>query len=121
MDKMDPKIGIEYVEEAVVVTLLLRKILEQADIQALQDSIMPLIEQKPAIRLVIDFSKVEFLSSSVLGLLIKISKKIYETAGELRLCCINAKIDEIFKITRLDRVFQISPDKDSAIWSLKTP
>ena len=119
MDTIDPKIKVEYVEDVVVVTLLLEKILEQGDIQAMQDSIMPLIEENPAIKLVIDFSNVEFLSSSVLGLLIKISKKVYEKAGELRLCSISAKIDEIFKITRLDKVFQISPDKDHAIWSLK--
>ena len=119
MDKTDPKIKVEYIEDAVVVTLLMEKILEQDDIQTMQNSIIPLIEENPAIKLVIDFSNVEFLSSSVLGLLIKISKKIYETAGELRLCGISAKIDEIFKITRLDKVFQISPDKDNAIWSLK--
>jgi anti-sigma B factor antagonist len=119
MDAVDPKINVEYVEDAVVVTLLLEKILEQGDIQAMQDSIMPLIGENPAIKLVIDFSNVEFLSSSVLGLLIKISKKVYETAGELRLCSISTKINEICKITRLDKVFQISPDKDSAIWSLK--
>ena len=107
MDAIDPKIKVEYVKEAVVVTLLLKKILEQGDIQAMQDSIMPLIDENQGIKLVIDFSNVEFLSSSVLGLLIKISKKVYEKAGELRLCSISAKIDEIFKITRLDKVFEI--------------
>jgi anti-sigma B factor antagonist len=119
MDAIDPKIKVEHIEDVVVVTLLLEKILEQSDIQAMQDSIMPLIEENQGIKLVIDFSNVEFLSSSVLGLLIKISKKVYETAGELRLCSISDKINEIFKITRLDKVFQISPDKDNAIWSLK--
>lgn len=119
MDKMDSKVSVDSVGNAVVVTLLLEKILEQGDIQSMQDSIMPLIEQTPAINMVIDFAKVEFLSSSVLGLLIRVSKKIYETGGELRLCSINLKIEEIFKITRLDKVFQISPDKDSALWSLK--
>ena len=47
MDKIDPKIKVEYVEDAVVVTLLLEKILEQGDIQAMQESIMPL-EHHPA-------------------------------------------------------------------------
>ena len=119
MNQINPKIGVEYVDNAVVVTLLLEKILEQSDIQVIQDSIMPLIDEKPGVNLVIDFSDVRFLSSSVLGLLIRISKKIYETAGQLRLCSIDAKINEIFKITRLDKVFQILPDKESAISDLK--
>jgi anti-sigma B factor antagonist len=119
MDQMEPKISVDSVGSVVVVTLLLEKILEQSDILALQNSIMPLIEKEPAIKLVIDFSKVEFLSSSVLGLLIRISKNIYEAGGKLRLCCISPKIEEIFKITRLDKVFQISTDKDTALLSLE--
>ena len=119
MDKINPKIGVEYVDDVVVVTLLIKKILVQSDIQMLQDSIMPLVEEGAGVKLVLDFTEVEFLSSSVLGLLIRISKKIYETGGELRLCSIDAKINEIFKITRLDKVFQILPDKDAAISDLK--
>lgn len=119
MDKINPKIGVEYVDDVVVITLLLEKILEQSDIQDLQDSIMPLVDQKPSVNMVIDFANVRFLSSSVLGLLIRISKRIYETAGELRLSTIDPKINEIFKITRLDKVFQILPDIDAAISDLK--
>jgi anti-sigma B factor antagonist len=119
MSEINPKIGVEYIDNTVVATLLLEKILEQSDIQVIQDSIMPLIDEKSGVNLVIDFSDVRFLSSSVLGLLIRISKKIYETAGQLRLCSIDAKINEIFKITRLDKVFQILPDKESAISDLK--
>jgi len=119
MDNITPKIGVEYVDNVVVATLLLEKILEQSDIQVIQESIMPLIEKKAGIDLVIDFSNVKFLSSSVLGLLIRISKKIYETGGQLRLCSIDAKINEIFKITRLDKVFQILPDVKSAVSDLK--
>ena len=116
---ISPKIGVEYVDDVAVVTFLDEKILEQEQIQAISDSVFPLIENKPGVNLILDFSNVKFLSSSVLGMLIRISKKIYETAGQLCLCCITQKIDEIFTITRLDQVFQIMPDRDSAIASMK--
>jgi len=119
MDKMSPKIAVEYTQNATVTTLTDEKILEQADIQALEDSIMPLIESADRINLVIDFSNVKFLTSAVLGLLIRISKKVYESQGRLKLCAIDAKILEIFKITRLDRVFDISPDRYDALQGLK--
>ena len=117
MSNIVPKISVEYVEEIVIVALLEEKILDQIQIQALHDSIFPVIDQHERINLVLDFSNVKFLSSSVLGLLIRISKKVYETAGQLCLCCIDKKIDEIFKITRLDQVFTIMPDRESAIAS----
>ena len=63
----------------------------------------------------LDFGNVRFLSSAVLGLLIRISKRVYEQDGRLRLCSINPKIYEVFKITRLTKTFDIYKDVESAI------
>ena len=115
MDQMNPKISVDYTENAVVATLADEKILEQADIEALEASIMPLVEQVGKINLVISFANVKFLTSAVLGLLIRVSKKIYESDGQLKLCNIEPKILEIFRITRLDKVFDIYEDCDEAL------
>ena len=115
MDQMNPKISVDYTENAVVATLADEKILEQADIEALEASIMPLVEQVGKINLVISFANVKFLTSAVLGLLIRVSKKIYESDGQLKLCNIEPKILEIFRITRLDKVFDIYEDRDEAL------
>jgi anti-sigma B factor antagonist len=119
MDQLNPKIAVEYTQNATITTLTDEKILEQADIQALEDSVMPLIDSSERIKLVMDFSNVKFLTSAVLGLLIRISKRVYEADGRLRLCGIDAKILEIFKITRLDRVFDIYEDRRHALQGLK--
>ena len=110
MDRSNPKISVTYAGQAAIVTFALEKILEEADIRGLEASIMPLIDQDEHTNLVLDFSRVKFLTSSVLGLLIRISKKVYEADGKLRLCGIGRNILEIFKITRLDRVFEIRED-----------
>ena len=117
MDKSQPKIAVDYMQNVAVATITDEKILEQADVEALEASIMPLIE-KEGTNLVIDFSGVNFLTSAALGLLIRISKKVYEVNGQLRLCCITAKIYEVFKITRLDQVFEIYDEKADALKSL---
>ena len=114
MTPIKPKISVEYTENATIVTLADEKILEEEDIRSLQDSIMAVIGQAERINLIIDFCNVQFLSSAVLGLLIRVSKKIYEQDGQLRLCNINPKIHEIFKVTRLTKIFDIYKDMDSA-------
>jgi anti-sigma B factor antagonist len=114
MAEIRPKISVRYIENATIVTLTEEKILEESDIRALQESITSAIEQGEQTNLILDFQNVRFLSSAVLGLLIRVSKKIYEQDGQLRLCNINAKIYEIFKITRLTKVFDIYPDAESA-------
>jgi anti-sigma B factor antagonist len=114
MAAIKPKISVEYTGNATIMTFTDERILEERDIQALQESVMSVVEQAEQINLVLDFRNVRFLSSAVLGLLIRVSKKVYERQGKLRLCNIDPKIYEIFRITRLTKVFDIRKDLESA-------
>lgn len=118
MTEIKPRISVEYADNATIVTFTDEKILEEKDIRALEESVMSILEETKGINLILDFRNVRFLSSSVLGLLIKISKRVYEYNGQLRLCNITPKIHEIFKITRLTKVFDIHEDLESAVQSL---
>jgi len=115
-----PRISVEYAKSATIVTFVDEKILEEMDIQALQDSVMSVIEEAERINLILDFCNVRFLSSAVLGLLMRVSKKVYEGEGQLRLCNISPRIYEIFKITRLTKIFDIYEDVKSAADGLPT-
>jgi anti-sigma B factor antagonist len=119
MAAIKPMISVEYAGNATIVKFTDEKILEEKDIKALQDSILPIIESASGrINLILDFGNVRFLSSAVLGLLIRISKRIYEYEGQLRLCNINPKIYDIFKITRLTKTFDIYENIEDAIEDL---
>jgi len=118
MAEIKPRISVEYAEKATIVSFTDEKILEERDIKALQDSIMSVVEQTERIKLILDFGNVQFLSSAVLGLLIRLSKRIYEHDGQLKLCNITPKIFEIFKITRLTKTFDIYKDVESAVEDL---
>ena len=115
MAEIKPKINVEYVDKATIISFTDEKILEEQDIKALRESIMSLVGQAERIKLILDFGNVRFLSSAVLGLLIQLSKRIYEQSGQLKLCNINPKIFEVFKITRLTTTFDIHKDVESAI------
>jgi len=115
MNEIKPNMSIQYMENATVLAFTDRKILEDQDIRSLQDSVISVVDQADGIQLVLDFGQVEFLSSAVLGLLIRISKRISEKNGQLSLCNISPKIYEVFKITQLTKIFDIQKDVDSAI------
>ncbi len=121
MAAIQPRISVEYTDDATVVAFTDEKILEDVDVRALRESIEAVIEQAGKIHLVLDFRHVRFLSSAVLGLLIRISKRIHEQGGQLRLCNIHPGIYEVFKITRLTNVFDIYEDVDSAAQSFSGP
>ncbi len=115
MAAIKPKINIDYTGSATVVSFTDERILEEKDISELQEAIMSLIESDSGkIKLILDFRNVRFLSSAVLGLLIRVSKRVHEREGRLKLCQINPKIYEIFKITRLTKTFDIYSDVESA-------
>jgi len=119
MAAIKPMISVEYAGNATIVRFTDEKILEEKDIKALQESILPIIESASGrINLILDFGNVRFLSSAVLGLLIRISKRIHECEGQLRLCSISPKIYEIFKITRLTKTFDIYESTEDAIEDL---
>ena len=119
MDKINPNLSLEFRGPVVIATLTDEKILDEDQLQGLEGSFLPLIDQTPQIQLIIDFSNVKFLTSSVLGLLIRISKRVCETEGTLRLCSISPKIMDVFRITRLDKIFEIMSGVDDAMVGLK--
>jgi anti-sigma B factor antagonist len=111
-------LSVEYINGVAVAAPTDTKILDEEQIQSLEKTLMPLIEQNAGMRLLIDFSNVQFLTSSVLGLLIRFNRRILQSEGRLRLCAIDPKILEIFKITRLDKVFEIYKDREQALEGL---
>ena len=114
MNQAEPKISIEHKGKVTIAILTEEKILQEVDIQGLENSIMALIEQVSGINLIINFCNVKFLTSSALGLLIRVLKKMHETGGKLKLCSIYPKIFEVFTITHLDKVFEIYDSQQEA-------
>lgn len=67
--------------------------------------------------LIVDFSKVDFIDSSGLGMLVSLFK-LMNGKGEMALCSLNPGIMNMFTLTRMDRIFRIYPDKNSALAQL---
>jgi anti-sigma B factor antagonist len=64
---------------------------------------------------VIDFSKTGYIDSSGLGVLVSLSKKIREQGGELRLAGLNADLQTLFELTKLDTLFAITGTAEEAL------
>ena len=65
------------------------------------------------------FGRVAFMSSSALGMLIRVNKKCKEFKISLRLCNIAPDIRQVFKITGLEKLFDIHDDVAQAIEAFK--
>lgn len=94
-----------------------RKILEELSISAIDDELSKLVTETPGIKLLVSFNNVEHLSSAALGVLITLKKKVEEAGGVLKLSDISPQIFEVFKITRLNKLFDIHDTREKALQS----
>jgi anti-sigma B factor antagonist len=60
-----------------------------------------------AVRLVLELGDVQHLTSAALASLINLKKKVVGVSGKLRIENLHPDLLEVFRITRLDRVFDI--------------
>ena len=94
-----------------------RKILEELSIKEIGEDLSRLISGSSGIRLLLSFVDVEHLSSAALGMLIKLNKEVKDSSGTLKLSDIAPQIYEVFKITRLNKLFDIHNTKEEALAS----
>ena len=92
-----------------------RKILEELSITEIEGELLNLVASKDAINLLLNFQNVEHLSSAALGMLIKLNQQVAKKGGRLKLSDIRPQIYQVFKITRLDKLFEIHKDAPTAL------
>jgi len=107
MSEYGPRIEIENNDGIITAKLLDKEILEERTINDIQESLFSLVEDQPRIKLIVNFIKVKHLSSSALGTLIRLNKRVEEGGGALTLCEIKPSLYEVFVITKLNRLFDI--------------
>ncbi|MGB0845377.1 MAG: STAS domain-containing protein [Thiolinea sp.] len=65
-------------------------------------------------RIVLDISDVEFMDSSSLGAMVSILKMV-GGSGDLVVAGAHGIVADLFKLTRMDKVFRMAEDADGAI------
>jgi len=73
-----------------------------------------MVKKKPE-KLVVDLSKVSYIDSSGLAVLIEAMQSVEEYGGKFSIAGMQETVRSIFEIARLDQVFRIYPDVNSAL------
>jgi anti-sigma B factor antagonist len=77
-------------------------------------SLGQMVKKKPA-KLVVDLSRVTYIDSSGLAVLIDAMQGVEEYGGFFAIAGMQETVRSIFEIARLDQVFRIFPDVESAV------
>lgn len=111
------RLEVEDIGDIAVVNFVDKKILDEQNIQAIGEDLFRLVDELGKKKIVLNFGNVEFLSSAALGKLITLNRKLQGARGKLILCGISKEIREVFEITRLDKLFTIVADEQTALQS----
>lgn len=112
-----PRLFVEEGEHATIVTFSDTEILDSLVVKQIEEELLSLVEEVGRSRLILDFSDVRMLSSSMLGVLIRVHHRIVAARGRLVLCRIADSIMEVFEITNLNKVFEIMSNRETALRS----
>ena len=67
--------------------------------------------------LVINLGETQHLNSTALGVLISAHSNYVRRGGQMKLCAVDKRIENIFVITKLSLVFDVYPNEEQAIAS----
>jgi anti-sigma B factor antagonist len=78
----------------------------------LQELVVPAV---PGRRILLDFSGVDFMSSLMIGQILRIQKQCRQGEIRLKLCNLSLNVSEVFKLTGLTKLLEIHADAAGAL------
>lgn len=90
-------------------------VIEPKEIREIGAQLSDLLEGQSHAKLLINLSDIPWLPSAMLGELIGLSKKLARLNGGLKLCCIAPGLMDIFRVTKVERLFAIYGTEQAAL------
>jgi anti-sigma B factor antagonist len=101
-----------------VVEFLTPSLMNPLELERIGAGLFKLVDEEKRERLVLDFAKVQYLSSQAIGIILTLNKKLSGTSADgqnLVLCGVGPQLMQLLKITRLDRILTIKPTQKEAM------
>ena len=98
-----------------VIELSLPEQLDSDEFNCLNKDLMRVLDKKISGRWLLDLASVDYMGSSVLGLMINIRQHIKTGGGKLALSGLTPRMAQIFRTCCLEKLFLISKTRDDGI------
>jgi anti-anti-sigma factor len=69
-------------------------------------------------RIVLDMSKISYIDSSAIGVLIACHSSVRGSGGQLRLAGITSRVGAVLKMSGVDKVLNVDPTRDDSVSAL---
>ncbi len=90
-------------------------ILDQSTVESISQRLEELVEVKDRRKLLLDFSEVKFLSSSLLGALISLQMKVTARNGRVVITSLRSELQKVFKLAKVEKLFEFYDDEEPGL------
>ena len=106
---------VEIITGVTIVSIVDSDLLSEDVIQEVGDQLLRLVEEMGETKLIISFRDVKYMSSAMVGQLVKLHKKVTKAQGRMILCGFSPVLREVFRISQLDRLLEIQENEQIAL------
>ena len=97
----------------IMVVELPGKALDASNSQEFERDILPILEENA--KVVFDMTKLDFVDSSGCSAIVSCLEKVKGHKGQLKICGLQDRVRDLFKLMQLERFFDILPSKEEAV------
>ncbi|MEM9587412.1 MAG: STAS domain-containing protein [Planctomycetota bacterium] len=104
-------------DEVLIVGFSDSKILDSQRIEQVGNELQQSVDQAAHKKLLLNFRGVSFMSSAMITKLVTLNKTCKAQGVSLKFCEVSPNVMEVFKITKLTKIFDIQDSEEKAIAS----
>jgi anti-sigma B factor antagonist len=106
----------QMVEKWLVIEFRTPSLMDPVHLEDISRQLYHLVDAQDQRRIIIDFEKVQYLSSQAIGIVLNMNKKLMALKNsKMILCGVTGRLMELIKITRLDKILTIKPTQKEAV------
>ena len=109
------KIFADVTQDTAVVHFTSTHVRETSDVNKISSEIIEVAENYNIKKLVVNFARLRQITSSFLGKLTMLRKRLAKQGIELRVCAMNDEVEKVFKICRLQKIIPSFASEKEAI------
>jgi anti-anti-sigma factor len=113
---MNPHFTVQTIDRWHVVEFKTPSLMDPLVLEEIGREMYRLVDEEDRRQIVLDFERVQYLSSQAIGIILTMNKKLAALKNSrLVLCGVGPKLLDLLKITRLDRILTVKPTQREAV------
>ncbi len=113
---MSTPFTVQQVEHFTVIEFQTKSLMDPIELEKIGTELYRLIDEEDRRRIILDFEKVHYISSQAIGIIMAMRKKLASLKHtQLVLCSVNAPLQQLLKITGLDKLLTVKPTQKEAV------